>query len=111
MVSGGGIDGCRSTWNDNSQVDSSDSDIARTQWVTSTHGKVRLVICRGSQPLVQIRDVIREDQIFDTTHVLNAVDIALNQVLAQLEETRKQEARRQPPLPAAGPETDTNFPT
>ncbi|KAF9974738.1 hypothetical protein BGZ75_000721 [Mortierella antarctica] len=32
---------------------------------------------------------IREDQIFDTPGVLGAVDIALNQVLAQMEERRK----------------------
>lgn len=54
---------------------------------------------------------IREDQIFDTTRVSAAVDIALNQILAQLEEIRKQEARRQPPTPAADPDADTNFPT
>ncbi|KAG9320904.1 hypothetical protein KVV02_008688 [Mortierella alpina] len=52
---------------------------------------------------------IREDQIFDTTRVLGAVDIALNQVLAQMEERRKRVARHQPPLPAADPATDTNF--
>ena len=55
---------------------------------------------------------IRENQIFDSTRVLAAVDIVLNQVLAQMEERRKQEEKRNPTQPTIDPpDIDTNFPT
>ncbi|KAF9142480.1 hypothetical protein BGX20_007265, partial [Mortierella sp. AD010] len=55
---------------------------------------------------------IREGEAFDVNKVSAAVDIAVNLVIAQLEERKKQEERQNPPVPAPNPDLpDSNFPT
>ena len=55
---------------------------------------------------------VRENEIFDVIRVSAAIDIAVKQVIAQLEQKKKQEDRGRPQIPATDQEQpDANFPT